>query len=458
MFAPGLAAHGRLSAWLDELDGDEAVDLLVDLIEHVPGVLERLEAARLEESDDAGEMLDHVNLVMKPTRRFYDYRQANEYADDASDTVTMLRRAAGDRATPGLVPVIERAITLATRAIVKSDDSSGLQGDLIRDLLDAHATATRASDPPLTQAEQTRLVKWLINYRYDGTQDFFDPDIVAYAPGLNAKSVEQYRRAIHGIDLGTYGTYPLRRLAVLDKDLDAIVAAHGGAPKNAMTAASLVESLEEAGLHAAAVEYARLGLSQVVDGFGRNDQLLDFLIADARDNGDRDAAVELAGAWFQRFTNLLSFSKYRELAIEAGTWEGLAADAERLFAVNSPDGYTRYLLEEQQADAAWQFAITNGTGELGRRLLEDLCDERAKSYPAETLPHYKTLVLGLLSVTDVRNYRAAAHLLKKARAVAARAGVDDAREFAGFILDVAEQNRRRPRCIEEFRKAGLLAR
>ncbi|MBP2436616.1 hypothetical protein [Microbacterium amylolyticum] len=123
-----------------------------------------------------------------------------------------------EQATPALVPVIERAIVLVTRAILRSDDSSGLQGDIVSELLDAHAEAVRSAYPPLTQPEQTRLVKWLISFRYGGTQDFFDPDIVAYAPALSAKSLDRYRRAIEQMDLGPYGRYPLERLAVLARD------------------------------------------------------------------------------------------------------------------------------------------------------------------------------------------------------------------------------------------------
>jgi hypothetical protein len=93
------------------------------------------------------QLLALVNQAMTPRRRFYDYRQANDYAYDCHDTVELLAHRA-IHATPALIPVIERAITLVTRAILKSDDSSGAQGDLVHVLLQAHATSVRSSTPP----------------------------------------------------------------------------------------------------------------------------------------------------------------------------------------------------------------------------------------------------------------------------------------------------------------------
>ncbi len=118
--------------------------------------------------------------------------------------------------------------------------------------MDALAQAARSATPPLTQAEQTKLITWIVKYRYGGQQVFFDPDIVAYAPALSPKSIAQYRDAI---------------------------AANGGEPDNAMLAARLVSDLEEAGLHEDAVAYARLGVS--MDGRGWDRTLITFLVEDA---------------------------------------------------------------------------------------------------------------------------------------------------------------------------------
>lgn len=68
--------------------------------------------------------------------------------------------------------------------------------------------------------------------------------------------VERYRAGIAEQYLGRYGRYPLERLAVLDRDPVAIVAAHGRESLNARLAERIVEDLLEAGLDEEARECA----------------------------------------------------------------------------------------------------------------------------------------------------------------------------------------------------------
>lgn len=444
-----------LENWLDSLAEDDIRDLLEDAMTRVPGLVDWIETRRAAASDDPADLLAIVNRDLTPSRRFYDYRQANRYAADAYDTVELLKEHAAT-ATPSLIPVIERAITLATRAILKSDDSSGMQGDLVRTLLDAHAEAVRTASPALSQAEQTRLAKWIVKYRYGGTQDFFDPDIVAYAPGLSAKSIELYRAAIADTDLGEYGSYPLERLAVLDRDCDAIVAAHGGEPKNAVVAQRIVADLEEAGLHEHAVAYARIGIE--LDGRGWDQQLITFVVDDAVARGAVEEAVALRRRWFSRFPLSSAFIALQKTAEQVGVWDVEREGAERLLAERDPHGFTRYLLNEGRGDDAWLFAGSRfEPGEPGD-LWMALCADRVATRPADTLPVYRKVVQRTLEVADKRNYRAAADVLTKMRDAAQAAGPVAEAEFTVFLAQVVEQNRRRPTCIEAFRRAKLIPR
>ncbi|MFY9713802.1 MAG: hypothetical protein WAK00_10025 [Microbacterium sp.] len=442
-----------LHAWFDTLREDDLRDLLDEAMTGVPGLTGWLDTRRVAASDDPADLLALVNRDLTPSRRFYDYYQANRYASDAYDTVQLVSDRA-EHAPPALLPVIERAITLSTRAILKSDDSSGLQGDLVRTLLDAHATAARTASPALTQPEQTRLVKWIVKYRYGGAQDFFDPDVVAYAPGLSAKSIEQYRNAIAGTDLGTYGQYPLQRLAVLDRDRDAIIDTHGGEPKNAMVAKSIVEDLEEAGLHEDALAYARLGVD--LDSRGWDHKLIDFLVEDAVAHDASTKAVGLRRSWFARFPQSSSFAALRETAEHAGVWHRERSDAEDLLSRRYPDGFVRYLLAEDRGDEAWEFASSRIDPVSSVDIWLSLCERRAVTTPADTLPIYRAIVQQTLVVTDKRNYRSAAEILKQMRIVAQTAGPEHEAEFTVFLAQMVEQNRRRPSCIEVLRKAKLL--
>lgn len=448
-------APGPLEDWLDSLELTELRDLVDEAAVRVPGLRDWIDTQRIAAGGDTAELLAVVNRVLAPTRRFYDYREANEYAHDGYDTVELLAGLA-THATPDLLPVIERALTLTTRAILKSDDSSGMQGELVRTLLDAHAGAARTATPMLSPSEQTRLVTWIVKYRYGGQQDFFDPDIVAYAPALSPKSIDRYREAIAGIDLGEYGRYPLTRLAVLDADRDAIVAAHGGEPTNAAVAEHLVRDLEEAGLHDDAVAYARIGLSMDARGWDR--KLITFLVDDALAREATDEAVELRRDWLTRHPSSTSFADLRETAEKVGRWDAERHAAEERLASRDPASFVTYLLGEGRGDEAWQFARRHREQLTRADVWLNLCADRAKTYPADTLPIYRALVSDTLIVTDVRGYKTAAQILKTMRDVATSAGPSHAVEFDEFLARTVDENRRRPRCLEEFAKAKLIAR
>lgn len=449
------ASNASAAVWLDALDADELRELLRAAASRIPDMGDWLALQGAARADDPAEVMEIVNRVLTPHRRFYEYRQANDYAADAYDTVELLA-ARAVHGSPGLVRVIERAITLVTRAILKSDDSSGMQGDLVRTLLAAHATATRTSSPPLTRAEQKRLVTWLITYRYGGTQDFFDPDIVAYVPGLSSASIDQYRQAIAGIELGPYGSYPLTRLAVLDRDRDAILAANGGEPDNSLLAARIVSDLEEAGLHGDAVDYARRGVA--MGGRGWDQKLVTFLVDDAFSRGDVEQAVTLRRDWFARFPVSSTFGTLRDTAERAGVWERERGNAETLLAERDAAAYVAYLLGEDRADEAWDFATAMVAVSDRPGLWLDVCARRAQIDPSDTLPVYRAIVTDTLTVTDKRNYRSAASVLTTMRAVAASAGPESTTEFDAFLAETVAANRRRPTCIDAFARAGLIPR
>ncbi len=404
---------------------------------------------------DAAALLTLVNEVMTPKRRFYDYGQANDYADDCGDTVELLARRA-IRATPELIRVIERAITLSTRAIMKSDDSSGAQGDAIRTLLGAHATAVCTSAPSLTQAEQTRVVKWIIDYRYGGTQDAFDPDIVDYADVLSPKSLQRYREAIAALDLGPYGRYPLTRLAVLDRDRDAIVAAYGGEPAKGFAAEYIARDLDEAGLHDDALEYA--GIAIALDTRGWDQRMVSYVVEDAFARGDVEAAVTARRERFARFPTSATFAPLRETAERAGVWARERGAAEPQLAAGDAPGFAAYLLTEGRTDEAWGFATARIAIGGKHALWLDLCKGRAQTHPSDALAVYRVIVAETLIAADQKNYRTAARLLKTMRSVSARAGSDGVTEFDTFLGETVERNRRRPTCIDAFVRAGLISR
>src|SRR5690625_5228719 len=344
---------GAVGEWLGTLSHEELRELILAAAQTLPGLWDWLDGQRALEADDPAELLGVVNATLAPTKRFYYYRDAMEYAATAQNTVALLTERA-HAGSAGLLKVLERAITLVTRATLRSDDSAGMHAMMVRELLDSHARAACTANPPLTQSEQTRLVNWLVKYRYGGSQDFFDPDIVAYAPALSAKSIERYREAIEQIELGPYGTYPLTRLAVPDQDAEANLAAPGRRLQHRIVAPRVVADLEEAGLHQEAVEHA---LKALPDESHFSYDLVDFLVADALDRGDAEAAVAFRKQRFEKELTSTAFDRLLDTATEAGLWERERLAAEELLATRDVSGFITYLLREQRVGEAWGLAV-----------------------------------------------------------------------------------------------------
>ncbi|MEA4944796.1 MAG: hypothetical protein VB080_10220 [Propionicimonas sp.] len=83
-----------------------------------------------------------------------------------------------------MLAVTRKAITSACKVIMRADDSSGIIGDAIRQLLELHAQLVRTAPPPYR-----KLVDWMVRFQFDNECDFFEIDPVAYAPALGERSL-----------------------------------------------------------------------------------------------------------------------------------------------------------------------------------------------------------------------------------------------------------------------------
>ncbi|TFD46353.1 hypothetical protein E3T55_17220 [Cryobacterium frigoriphilum] len=65
-----------------------------------------------------------------------------------------------------------------------ADDSNGEIGGLAHELLALHADLCNAEPP-----NPTTLVEWLIDVRFGGSQDFWEPGIAAYTDALGPRGL-----------------------------------------------------------------------------------------------------------------------------------------------------------------------------------------------------------------------------------------------------------------------------
>ena len=158
------------------------------------------------------------------TRRFLGYRESMEWARSARPIVAELEAAVRTSPSRELVELLQRAIGHVVKVILHADDSSGLIGDVARELLAVHALACDAG-----VADPVKLAAWMIRFRF-ADQDFFEVDPVRYASALGEDGIAAYRHAVAArpSDDSFAASYARERLAILDRDIDAIVTLLGG--------------------------------------------------------------------------------------------------------------------------------------------------------------------------------------------------------------------------------------
>ncbi|CAN5184327.1 SWIM zinc finger family protein [soil metagenome] len=442
-----------VDAWLDGLAAPDLRALIRGVVARVDGGGDLLAQEYLAASDDLGELAAEVDRVLRPRRSFYEYGQANSYARAAQGVLDILdgRR---DRPSVELLTIVQRAITLTVRVIVRSDDSSGYQGDQVRGLLDLHRVVASGLAGDLDRPGRRALATWLHAFRFAGKQDFFEVDVDAYAEVLRADGVERYRGLVEtsaaagGEDFAV--TYARGRLAILDRDAEGIVQVFGGDLSTQHRALHLVAALDEAGMPRRAVQYAELGLS--LPRTHRTHELVDRLVLDAVSRGDLDAALTLRRADFRAAPGARSLGAYRSAAEAVGTWATERPDAESLLASHAPHEWLGVLMSERRDDEAWDFATAHPAD--AQSVWETLCSRRVVTAPADTVPVYRRLVEQALRAADRRSYVAACRLLVRLGEASRLAGLDG--EFATFLGQVAETGRRRPTFIHELRRAQLI--
>lgn len=441
-------------AWLESLDRTSLQVLLRDAVTEVDGLAGFLARTYLAEAGDLAELRLEIETELRPRRSFYDYRGANRYASDIAPTLALLAQRA-QRPSLELITVIECALALTVRTILRSDDSSGAQGDQIRELLDLHQQVAAALAGTLSLKAQRRLATWLFKFRYGGKQDFFDPEIDRYAEVIGPPGLTLYRRELDKIAAsGTeshHGTaHAYGRLAILDRDVDEIVRVFGYGLQVHLHYASLVAALDEAGLTTEAVSYARAGM-HLDPGF-QQPVLVDRVVADALGRGDLSEAVQVRHADLVARPTAARLTAWRELAERLGTAAQQSPHLESLVKQRDPHGWLTLLRREKRDGEAWDYARSQAS--LGSwDLWMDLCRRRSRSHPAETLPVYQELTEDVLQTTGRRSYHQAAKTLLAMRAAADAA--DHLEAYTSFLEHIKEQNRRRPTFFDILKRHGV---
>jgi tetratricopeptide (TPR) repeat protein len=385
---------------------------------------------------------------------------ANEHGRQMHEAVTILRQAA-DTEDPAVVfSVTQKAIASALKVIMRADDSSGIIGDACRALLDLHPIAAERAKPPVA-----RLVDWMMAFQFDNKCDYFTIDPVAYSAALGENGMASYRAkladfearlgprpsedalwtAAHSHDWFTLD-WNAQRLAVLDRDIEAIIRTHARDRKVAQWFLDTAEALAEIGEFDLAIDWARKALD-----VGPAHQSLKAgeywcaLLAEHR-------PAELLAGRLEVFRRWPSSTTAARLYRDAGeAWQQYRDEVMERLAASPRDAVLFALLALKDVQCAWELARDLALDD--NRTWSDLAKAYEKVDPIAVLPVLNHLVLSELVETGAQHYQVAARRLKKMRRLAA--GSEYAAEVDWFIAELREANRRRPRLQQEFDRAGL---
>ncbi len=371
-----------------------------------------------------------------------------------------LLEAAQDLPPAERLAVCQKAIVSAVAVILKADDSSGIIGDAVRRLLRLHPRLAAQAQPPAA-----RLVDWLIAFQFDGKQDFFEIDPVAYAPALGELGLKRYRDQLQRLrdELGpepdesdrwtapgAHSRFALnwnaRRLAVLDRDVDAVIATHARDRAVPRWLYETAEALAEIDRPDLAIEWAK----QATDhGNGHQSlQAADYwcaLLAEHRP----EQVLAARQAVFDRWPTSSTANHLHHAAGDG--WSAYRDEVLDRLRSRPRDVVLFALLTLKEPELAWNLAheLDLNDADAWDRILK----EYEKLDPIATLPVHARLVEELLVDAGAQNYQRAARRLRTMRALAAgtphRIDVDD------LITQLRETHRRRPRLLQEFDRAHL---
>jgi hypothetical protein len=411
---------------------------------------------------------DAVLGLIRTRADLHRWGAANSHGRQMHEAVTLLRDAAESADSAALLPLVEKAIASAVRVILRADDSSGIIGDAIRDMLNLHAKVAAKARPPAS-----KLVAWMIKFQFDGTQDFFTIDVADYAEALGPDGTALYRAKLAEIADGL-GPEPaeqrqladpevrrqaahdrytrlllehnFRRLAVVDRDVDAIIATHTRDRKVAAWLEHTAQALAEIGEVDLAIDWAK----QAADFDGGHQSLKAAqywcdLLAQHRPDAALTARLEV----FRRWPSASTAEQLRRAAGQA--WPDHRDEVLDTLSRSPRDAVVFALHHLDDSDLAWTLA--HNLKLTDTHTWSELADVYEQVDPLGVLPVLRDLVLADLRDADARAYKQAARRLRRMRRLAA--GTDQAAEVDDLIKTLRDEHRRRPRLQREFDQAGL---
>lgn len=213
---------------------------------------------------------DTVLPLIRTRGDVHRWSAANAHGAQMHDAIDILEAALPTVDPAEAYAVAHKALSSSMKVIARADDSSGIIGDACRRLLELHPRLAAA-----THVQPAKLVAWMMAFQFDGDVDYFEIDPVAYAPALGDRGMRAYRERLDEVratippapdsarwsDGHSHERWVMewndRRLAVLDRDVDAIIRTHARDRKVARWYLDTAQAFAEIDQIDLAIDWAR---------------------------------------------------------------------------------------------------------------------------------------------------------------------------------------------------------
>ena len=405
-------------------------------------------------------LADAVLPSIRTRAELWPWSTANDHGRRMHDGIDILESALPTADPAEAYAVTHKALASAITVIARADDSSGIIGDACRRLLELHPKVAAAAKVPTAT-----LIDWMIKFQFDGDVDYFTIDPVAYAPALGDLGIARYRARLAEIQAGL-GPHPTgeqrwrsahshewftldfnaQRLAVLDRDVEAIIATHARDRRVAAWLQDTAEALAEIGETDLAIDWAKQATD--FDDGHQSRRAADYWCA-LLDEHHSEESLDARLLVFRRWPS--SNTAARLHAAAGASWPDYRDEAMDTLATQPRDAVLFALLTLKDVRLAWNLAHSLTLTDAAT--WKELVKKYEKVDPLAVLPVLQQLAVDELVEAKAQNYRFAARRLAKMRKLAA--GAEHAADVDTLVAELRETHRRRPRFQQEFDKAGL---
>ena len=389
--------------------------------------------------------------VATRTHGFVDYHEAPHFCrgiEELAESITELITA-GHPAEA--IELAEHAIARCEDALEEMDDSDGGMGSVFRRLAEIHHAACVAAKP-----DPEELARRLFQWELDTDWDTFMHAAEDYADVLGEKGLAEYRRLAQkewdkipklgpGQDRDSYPGDRFRITAIMESlarakgDIEELVAVMSRDLSVSYQYLQIAEVYRGARQFDKAMEWAERGLA---DFPGNPDGRLRRFLADEYHRRRRhDEAMALIWEEFKDGRRLEDYKLLKEHADRAGQWpawreKALACIRDTKKTLSDKDRRRAYhweynqdnsvlvsvLFWEGSIDDAWREAQAGG---CNRKLWEELARCREKTYPADAIAVYKTLVGPIVKESNNYAYEEAFRLVRRICSLLRDSGRED---------------------------------